>query len=456
MPTPRLGPLRGGGFWGSVAVIVVYPGASASRSTASPTSSTKPCSLTSPTASSRTALPVFYNGEFRPQTSGCGIPRSTTTCSRLRCSIWGMSPFAVRAFGAICVIASFFFSRSPCDGSRRELKQYGYVALAALFLLNPLVISDASVPDIDGTARVSWSIDDGAVARDDRRAGAALLAAGARRRSDSRLLAVSTKFTIAAIVAVIVGMRGTPRADAAVAEGAWVVVAFAAGTALLARPALRRWARSLKFDARGPFDYLFGSLGSRPPGRRGTQRTIVHLIGGPGGRTSSGSVRRSSRPPSSPWSRILIARSRADVSGVSPSSSLGSSLAIVIGYSYISASPFGFPKYTRDRGRRDSPSCTALVLALCLAGSPPARRRTPATRRCCPSPTSVVLVVGPSATHSRWRRGRGEPPQPVEYLTRRLDRRRRSSGVAIATAVFVMPARPGWIQRRASGALGGP
>ena len=336
----HLGPLRGGALWGSLAVILAFLVISVPQ-WGQPYVIDEAVFPYVADGIVKNGAPFFYNGEFRPHDLGLWHPPLYDYLLAGQVRIWGMSPYAIRSFGAICVIASFFIATLALRRIAPQLKQYGYVVMAALFLLNPLVISDALVPDIDGTLGlfvVTLSIWLSTVV-----AQVALSRRLILGLFGFAVLAVSTKFTIAAIVALIIACSALIATQQRWIKLLWVVIAFAAGTAV-SLGLLFALGAMLKFDAYAPFEYLFGSLGSRAPGRSGIIGTYDTLVVGPG----SNVVWIGPALVLSAIAAILILLvvKPAAVSRSLAGLLVVSSLLIVVAYSYISGSPFGFPKYT--------------------------------------------------------------------------------------------------------------
>lgn len=413
--TARVGPLHGGGLWGSLAVVVAFLAISIPQY-GQPYVIDEAVFPYVADGILKNGAPFFYNGEFRPVDVGLWHPPLYDYLLAGHLWIWGVSSFAVRSFGAICIIASFFFLTLALKRIAPDLKQYGYVAMSGLFLLNPLVISDALVPDIDGTLGVLvvtiaiW-----------------VSTIVAQKILSGRLvfglfgfatLAVSTKFTLAAIVAVIVGCSALIAPVQRWWKVLWVVIAFVAGTAL-ALAMLFALGAILKFDALAPFDYLFGSLGSRGPGRTGLraalQDTLVHLTAGPGSNLVwIGPAIIASAIAA--LITILIVKPRT-VSRSLAALTLVSSLAIIVGYSYISGSPFYFPKYTAV-----AVPGLALVAALILTLPRPALSAGDERKR----PTTwalyvvyvLVLVLGSAGIFAISSRFERTQPRALDELLR--------------------------------------
>jgi 4-amino-4-deoxy-L-arabinose transferase-like glycosyltransferase len=383
----RLGPLYGGGLWGTLAVVAAFLAISIPQY-GQPYVIDEAVFPYVADGIVKHGAPFFYNGEFRPNDLGLWHPPLYDYLLAAQVLIFGMSPFAVRAFGAICVIASLLFFVFALRRIAPDLKQYGYVIAAALFLLNPLVISDALVPDIDGTLGLLEVT-----------AALWLSTIVVQRVLSSRwvlilfafaTVVVSTKFEIAAIVALILGCAALVAPAKRWWKFLWVVISFVAGTAL-SLGLLFAVGFLLKFDARAPFDYLFGSLGSRAPGRSGLEGTLVNLAVGPGSNLV--------------WigPAIIVAAVIAFVSilafkprGVSVSLAglfLASSLLIIVGYSYITASPFNFPKYTAVVVPGLA-LVTSLIVTLYRPAHDVPHERSPLTRWISSIAYVLVLVIG--------------------------------------------------------------
>jgi 4-amino-4-deoxy-L-arabinose transferase-like glycosyltransferase len=338
--TAHVGPLYGGALWGSLAVIVAFLVISVPQ-WGQPYVIDEAVFPYVADGIVKNGAPFFYNGEFRPHDLGLWHPPLYDYLLAAQVRIWGMSPFAVRSFGAICVIASFFIATLALRRIAPNLKQYGYVVMAGLFLLNPLVISDALVPDIDGTLGlfvVTLSIWVSTVVAQEALSRRMILGL-----FGFATLAVSTKFTIAAIVAVIIGCSALIATRQRRRKLLWVFITFAAGTAV-SLGLLFALGAILKFDAYAPFEYLFGSLGSRAPGRSGIMGIVATLIVGPGSNVVW--IGPAIILSAVAALVVLLVVKPAAVSRSLAGLLVVSSLLIVVAYSYISGSPFGFPKYT--------------------------------------------------------------------------------------------------------------
>lgn len=338
--TAHIGPLYGGALWGSVAVVVAFLALSVPQY-GQPYVIDEAVFPYVANGIMKNGAPYFYNGEFGPNVLGLWHPPLYDYLLAAQVRIWGVSSFAVRSFGAICAIASFFLLTFALRRISPGVKQYGYVIMAALFLLNPLVISDALIPDIDGTLGLVvvtlsiWVATFVSQATLSPRMIIGLFGLAT--------LAVSTKFTLAAIVAIIVGCSALIATTERWRKVLWVVVTFAAGTAV-SLGMLFALGAILKFNALAPFDYLFGSLGSRAPGRSGLPGTIDTLVVGPGSNVVwIGPALLLSAATS--FVLVMIFKPQA-VNRPLAGLLVVSSLLIVVAYSYISGSPFGFPKYT--------------------------------------------------------------------------------------------------------------
>ncbi|MCU1580505.1 MAG: hypothetical protein JWP19_2709 [Rhodoglobus sp.] len=401
--TARVGPLQGGGLWGSIGIVLVYL-AIAIPQYGQPYVIDEAVFPYVADGILKHGAPIFYNGETRPMDVGLWHPPLYDYLLALQVFVWGMSPFAVRAFGSLCVVASFLLLALALRRVAPGIKQYGYVVLAALFLLNPLVIGDALVPDIDGTL------------------GLFVVALGlwvatlvAQSHLTPRLvlvvfafatLAVSTKYIIAAIIAVFIGCAALISPAERWWKALWVVVAFAAGT-VISLILLFATGYLVGFDARGPFVYLFGSLGSRAPGRSGLHGALINLAEGPGSNLV--------------WigPALVVAAVVAAVAvfvarplAVSRPLMLlfaGGGVAVILGYAYITASPFGFPKYTAIAVA--SLALAATVLVEVLRTKLPAQSERGAGARITVI-VGYIAVLGLGVAGMFWLLSRFAPLQP--------------------------------------------
>lgn len=437
--TVRIGPLYGWGLWGSVGVVVAFLAISIPQY-GQPYVIDEAVFPYAADGVLKHGAPYFYNGETRPNDLGLWHPPLYVYLLAGHLWIWGTSIFAVRAFGAICVLASFFFLTLALKRIAPDLRQYGYVIMAGLFLLNPLVISDALVPDIDGTLGlllVTMAIWVSSVV--------------AQRVLSWRLvlglfgfatLAVSTKFILAALVAVVIGCAALIAPVQRWWKLLWVLIAFVAGAALSLGLQFALGA-ILNFDARGPFDYLFGSLGSRAPGRTGLHGTFVNLMVGPSSNVVwIGPAIFVSAVVA--FIAILIVKPPA-VSRSLAGLTVVSSLLIVIGYSYITASPFGFPKYA-----------AVVVPGLALVASlivtlnrpvlPEQRERHRRGTWVLSAAYVLVLVLGTAGIFAISSRFESTQPRSVDELVYLLIA--NFVCVAVATAVFVYLLTPADVGRR--------
>lgn len=336
----RLGPFQGPGLWGSMAMIAAYLALSIAEY-GDPYVIDEAVFPYVAEGILKNGAPYFYNGETRPHDLGLWHPPLYDYLLASQMLMFGTSPYSVRAFGAVCVIGSFFILCLALKRIAPGIGQSGFVALAALFLLNPLVVSNALVPDIDGSlgvvlvATALWASTVVAQAPMTPRMVVAITVFA--------FVAFSTKYTIAGIVAAMVGTAVLLSPAQRWRKLAFTIAAFVGGAAL-ALGALFALGALLDFDARDPFDYLFGSLSDRTPGRSGLAGTLANLFGSPGGNITwigpaivlaaviSAVVTSAVRPPMVRPALVAFCAAWG--------------VAIVVAYSYISGSPFGFPKYT--------------------------------------------------------------------------------------------------------------
>ena len=442
--TARLGPLRGGGLWGSLAITIVYLAISVPQFS-QPYVIDEAVFPYVAEGILRNGAPVFYNGETRPADVGLWHPPLYDYLLALQVFIWGVSPFAVRAFGAVCVIASFYFLTLALRRLAPELKQYGYLVLAATFLLNPLVISDALVPDIDGTlgllvVAVSLWLATVVAQEPISRAWALGVVAFAT-------VAVSTKFTLAAVVALIVGCAALLSPLQRWRKVGWVIAAFAAGTGI-SLGLLFGAGRLVGFDARGPFDYLFASLGSRGPGRSGVSGAVTALITGPGSNLVW--IGPAIMAAAILSLALILVLKPPGVSTRLVGLFVVGSLVLVLGYSYISASPFGFPKYTAIAVPGFAIG-TAMLVGLDLSIFSFASRRSPSSTRLLWSAYAVALVVGAAGVvFLAWRMAR-TPTRDISQLVPLT--LATFAGVALLTVIVALALAGGPVRRAIRGGV---
>lgn len=336
----RVGPLANGGFWGVVIVAVAYLALSVPQFSA-PYVIDEAVFPYVADGILRNGAPIFYNGELRPHDIGLWHPPLYDYLLAGFVGIFGFSPFAVRAFGAVCVLLAVFVLTLAMRRTAPQMPQIGYVVLAALVLLNPLVISGALIPDIDGSLGFLVVV-----------VGLWLAMSVKQEPLSLKMcvwvtafatLAIATKFTIAGFVALIIGVAALLSRDRRWTKALMVVGGFAVGAAL-AMALLFGAGALIGFDARLPFDYLFGSLGSRTPGRSGLAGAFAALVTGPGSTliwigpaiiisaVAAAIVIPWRRPKGVDASLVVFAT--------------GAGLLMIVGYAFISASPFQFPKYT--------------------------------------------------------------------------------------------------------------
>lgn len=414
----RVGPLKGVGLWGCLGVVLVYLAISVSQY-AQPYVIDEAVFPYVADGIVKNGAPYFYNGETRPMDLGLWHPPLYDYLLSLQVLIFGMSPFAVRAFGAVCVIAAFFMLALALRRIAPAIRQPGYVLLAALFLLNPLVIGDALVPDIDGTL------------------GLFVMALGfwvatlvAQRDLSPRLvvgifafatLAVSTKYILAGIIALVIGVAALLAPRQRWWKALWVIIAFAAGTAV-SLALLFGLGYLIGFDASGPFNYLFGSLGSRAPGRSGLHGALFNLLDGPGSNLVW--IGPAIVVAALVTAVVVLVRRPDGVDRRLVVMFAATGAAIMLGYSYITAAPFGFPKYT-------SVAVAALALAATV-GVVVLRSALPRTSARSRTITVVlvaayIVALGVGIAGMYWLLARFEPLQ-----TRQL-----SHLIAVAIPAFI-------------------
>lgn len=363
----RIGPLHGGGLWGVVLVVLAFLAISIPQY-GDPYVIDEAVFPYVAQGILLNGAPIFYNGETRPADIGLWHPPLYDYLLAGFVGIFGFSPYAVRAFGAVCVIAAFVVLAFAMKRLAPSLPQGGYVALAALVLLNPLVISGALVPDIDGT--LGFVLVCGALWLAAYVIQEALSWRFALTVTSFAVVAASTKFTLAGFVAIIVGVAALLATRQRWRKTGVVVAAFAVGTAL-AIGLLALAGVLIGFDARAPFDYLFGSLGSRTPGRAGLLGALTTFSTGPG--SSLVWIGPALMVATLVAVALVLVRRPEGVNRPLVVLSAGAGFVIVFGYSYISGSPFAFPKYTPIAVPAFALAVAALVTLI--------PRRDPAARR---------------------------------------------------------------------------
>lgn len=95
--------------------------------------------------------PYFYNGETRPRDLAMWHPPLYVYTLALNMLLFGESYFAVRVYGAVSVLISTYLILVTVKTIEPRASQRMLVSAAGLFLLNPLVVSGSLIPDIDGT-----------------------------------------------------------------------------------------------------------------------------------------------------------------------------------------------------------------------------------------------------------------------------------------------------------------
>ncbi|HBS08747.1 MAG TPA: hypothetical protein DEA69_08090 [Microbacterium sp.] len=339
-PRLRLGPLRHGGLLGVIIVTLGYLALSIPRMGDLYVIDEAVFPYVAD-GILKNGAPFYYNGELRPADFGLWHPPLYDYLLAGFVGVFGFSPVSVRAFGLVCVIASMYVLFLVLRRIMPNAPQLAYVTLAALVLLSPQIISGALVPDIDGSFGVLvvvlglWLAT--AVKQDALSVRMLLLLVA------FATLTVATKFTISGFVALIIGVAALLSSSQRWIKAIAVVGSFAAGT-LLSLALLVITGALIGFDARLPFDYLFESLSSRTPGRGGVSGAIATLFEGPGATLvwigPALLVAAMVAAVAIPVLRVPAVDARLVVL------SAASGVVILIGYAFISASPFQFPKYT--------------------------------------------------------------------------------------------------------------
>ena len=336
----RLGPLEGGGVFGFFGVVVVYLALSLPRMGDMYVIDEAVFPYVADGILKHGA-PFYYNGELRPADFGLWHPPLYDYLLAGFVGVFGFSPFSVRAFGLVCVLVAAFLLLFVLRRMMSKPSQLAYVVLTALVLLSPQIISGALIPDIDGSFGLIvvvlglWLAT--VVKQDSLSPRMVLLIVG------FATLTVATKFTISGFVALIVGTAALLSERGKLAKAIAVISGFVAGTGL-ALALLVLAGALIGFDARLPFDYLFTSLGARTPGRGGLAGAIATLLDGPG--STLVWVGPMIMVAAVVATILVAARKPHGVDARLVALMTGAGLIIIIGYAFISANPFQFPKYT--------------------------------------------------------------------------------------------------------------
>lgn len=105
-------------------------------------------------ATARTGVPVYYHGELRPHDVGIFHPPLYVYTLAGWLQVFGSSHAAVRGFGVACALATAATGAATARLLVRRHRDVVTVAFVGLYLLNPLVVASALLPDIDGTLGV--------------------------------------------------------------------------------------------------------------------------------------------------------------------------------------------------------------------------------------------------------------------------------------------------------------
>jgi hypothetical protein len=103
-------------------------------------------------ATSQAGVPIYYRGEGNPLRYGLYHPTLYINAQALFIKIFGFNENTVRAFGALCVLGTAFFSllilKLFYNGNTYELSKAIFLPL---YLFHPYTIANATLPDIDST-----------------------------------------------------------------------------------------------------------------------------------------------------------------------------------------------------------------------------------------------------------------------------------------------------------------
>lgn len=289
----------------------------------------------------KNVAPFYYNGELRPADFGLWHPPLYDYLLAGFVGLFGFTPVAVRAFGVVCVLLSMVVLLQVLRRVMPAAPQGAYVLFSALVLLSPQVISGALIPDIDGSFGflvVAIGLWLATIIRQ-----TPLTVRVTALTFAFAVLSVSTKFTITGFIAAIIALAAVFSDTDRWKKLASVIGAFVAGTAV-ALLLLFAAGAIIGFDARLPFDYVLGSVASRTPGRGGIAGAWGTMFEGPGSTVLwvgpflilaavVAAIAVSIRKPEGVDARLVVLFVLGGV-------------LIVVGYAFVSASPFQFPKYT--------------------------------------------------------------------------------------------------------------
>jgi len=348
-----VGPLRGYGLWLSVLVVVTYLVIALQQAT-------QPYTIDEATfpygaeGILKHGAPYFYNGETRPMDLGLWHPPLYIYSLAVHMMAFGSSHVSVRLFGILAVLVAFVVGLLTLRKIAPEACQAVYVAFAALLLLNPLVLSSALVPDIDGTVGICavmlllWLAMRLIAETPSRNLLVATIAVWA--------LTVSAKFTLALLFIPLLLAAALLSRSTRITKVGIVVAGIITGSTVF----VAGWfalSRLAGFPARAPVDYFISGM-QRTSSSSGALRSVmVHL------QPSTGVLF---------WIgpgllAIALVSSVLSLAGRLPfvrKSSLAflfvTGVYLIVAYAAITGSPFGFPKYW-----------IAAIPALALVGSLP-------------------------------------------------------------------------------------
>lgn len=105
-------------------------------------------------ATSSGGLPIYYHGELRPTDVGIFHPPLYAYALAGWIQAFGNSHEAVRSFGVLCALLTAAAGAATLRLVVPRWHDAAAVGFVALYLLNPLTIASAILPDIDGTLGV--------------------------------------------------------------------------------------------------------------------------------------------------------------------------------------------------------------------------------------------------------------------------------------------------------------
>lgn len=284
-------------------------------------------------------VPEFYNGDTRPTDMGLWHPPLYVYSLAGHMAVFGESHAAVRSFGLVCILLTAVVGQFALRVGFPTAGKWARLALTAILLLNPLVISGSLVPDIDGTLGMLvimlGVLTVAYIMKPSTMVHRVFLAA-----TSLWFVASWTKLTLALLLVPIVGLAALLRRDRRIAALAASAVGAVVG-ALLALVTWRLAASLLGADFVGPFNY-FVSGTARTSDRGPLLSTVWNTINTDPALFWMGPLLLVTLAVGVAvlWPRLRVARLENIAIAL-----LAATAMIVVVYAAITASVFQFPKY---------------------------------------------------------------------------------------------------------------